>query len=93
MIGGIWAEGEKFGLRDGRWKYIRADAPPQAEELYDLEADPDERKNLQAAFPEVARALSEQLAQWRHSVSREDSVLVPLSAEDRARLKALGYAD
>lgn len=93
MIGGIWAEGEKFGLRDGRWKYIRADASPQAEELYDLEADPEERNNLQGSLPEVARGLSERLALWLRSVSREDPALLPLPAEDRARLEALGYAD
>lgn len=32
------------GIRDGRWKYIRCLADP--EQLFDLDADPDERANL-----------------------------------------------
>jgi len=33
-------------LRDGRFKYIRYMIPGEVEELYDLEADPEELKNL-----------------------------------------------
>jgi arylsulfatase A-like enzyme len=33
-------------LRDGRWKYIRTLVKDEIEELYDLEADPEELVNL-----------------------------------------------
>ena len=92
MVGLVWAEGEKFGLRDGRWKYIRGNAA-QSGELYDLEADPGERDDLSARLPEIARRLSQTLDEWRRSVSREDPATESLPAEDRAKLEALGYVD
>ena len=92
MIGPTWTEGEKFGLREGRWKYIRGDSR-ESEELYDLEKDPGEHNDLREAFPDVARRLSQQLNEWHRSVVRGDPAMEPLSAEDRAKLKALGYVD
>jgi len=44
---------ELLGLRDARWKYIR-NSVSGAEELYDLEADPAEAKNLVAEKQDVA---------------------------------------
>ncbi|MBI3855176.1 MAG: sulfatase-like hydrolase/transferase [Planctomycetes bacterium] len=40
-------------LRDGRFKYVRYLIPGEVEELYDLQADPDELKNL---APDPAQA-------------------------------------
>ena len=34
------------GVRDARWKYIRWNLAPHEEELYDLQADPDETRSL-----------------------------------------------
>ena len=92
MVERVWVEGERFGVREGRWKYIRGD-PQASEELYDLEADPDERHDLSATFPDVARRLSQTLAHWHRSVSRSDPAAKSLPAEDRAILKALGYVE
>ena len=95
MVGRVWAEGEKFGLREGRWKYTRG-SESQHEELYDLDADPAERDNLADSRRDVAEVLAERLEAWRTSVSRPHSTAAPLSApseEDRARLEALGYVD
>ncbi len=57
------------GVRQGKWKYLKADAHfhgyavdearPQAEELFDLEADLGERTNLAAAQPEKVAELRE----------------------------------
>jgi arylsulfatase A-like enzyme len=46
------------GLRTERWKYIRYLDHPEYEELYDLEADPHEARNL-AGAPEHAGRLAE----------------------------------
>ncbi|MBW2261325.1 MAG: sulfatase [Deltaproteobacteria bacterium] len=46
------------GVRDGKWKYIvRARPCPQAEQLYDVEADPVEKKNLAGSKPEIVGPL------------------------------------
>jgi arylsulfatase A-like enzyme len=77
-------------LRDASAKYVEAPRP----ELYDLEADPGELKNLAPAFP--ARA-----AEWRArlleaeralAASRPAEAPVEPDAETRERLAALGYA-
>lgn len=46
-------------LRDGRYKYIRTFAEGETEEIYDLEADPDELQNLaiRAERQELLKAL------------------------------------
>lgn len=52
-----------WGLRDGRWKYIshRAVAP---QELYDLDADPDERVNLAAKEPLRVQRYDQLCSSW-----------------------------
>ena len=78
-------------LRDGRWKYILAPRP----ELYDLDADPDEQRNLADREPARARALRTGLEQ-RLRVERE-RVREPASANTSVppdlleKLGALGY--
>jgi len=51
-------------LRDGRWKFIE-NFEGQDAELYDLEADPGESRNLAATEPGVAAMLAGRLAAWR----------------------------
>lgn len=75
-----------FSVRDARWRYIRAPEP----ELYDLEADPREQHNVVAAEPEVARELDAWLAE-RIANARPLGDATALSADERARLQALGY--
>ena len=48
-------------LRQGRHKYIRTLVENEIEELYDLEADPGESKNLAASSPEKLAACRESL--------------------------------
>jgi arylsulfatase A-like enzyme len=75
-----------FSVRDTRWRYIRAPEP----ELYDLDADPRERRNVAAAQPEVVRELDAWLAE-RLANARPLGTAAALSSEERARLQALGY--
>lgn len=41
-----------WGLRDGAWKYVSAPIPDGKDELYDLDHDPGEARNLAADHPE-----------------------------------------
>ncbi|MCL2026220.1 MAG: sulfatase-like hydrolase/transferase [Leptospirales bacterium] len=43
-----------IGVRDGRWKYIRR-MKDSFQELYDLEADPDEADNIAELNPDITR--------------------------------------
>jgi arylsulfatase A-like enzyme/Tfp pilus assembly protein PilF len=74
-----------FGLVQGGWKYIHLPIP----ELYDLAADPRERRNLASAEQERARELRSILAALRSS----DPGAEPTTedAETRRRLESLGY--
>jgi choline-sulfatase len=56
---GHGARGSSYMVRQGRWKFIYyVDAPDQ---LFDLEADPDELRNLIDKAPQVARKLESEL--------------------------------
>ena len=83
--------GEKYGVRDGRWKYL--DGPAEGRrELFDLAEDPRERVDLVAERPEVASRLADALRAWRASHTSGPSEPA-VGAEDRARLEALGYVE
>ncbi len=87
----------KVGLRTSKYKFIyRPYHSDKHEELYDLENDPLERKNIIKFQPQIAKALKEQLFKIR----REDSEGLKLvgqkmsSQEEKLvsqRLKDLGY--
>jgi arylsulfatase A-like enzyme len=54
-------------VREGKWKLIewREDG---ALELYDLEADPSETRDLVKSEPEITKRLHESLAKWRQEI-------------------------
>ncbi len=72
-------------VRDGRFKIIEAPRP----ELYDLEADPNEERNLYDRQPADARKL---LAKLRTFGRVDDAAAQPDSIASRERLASLGYA-
>ncbi|MBW2290598.1 MAG: sulfatase-like hydrolase/transferase, partial [Deltaproteobacteria bacterium] len=79
-----------LGVRTARFKYIRAPRP----ELYDLESDSGELRDIAGTNPEEVARLDGLLAKRLASgmVSRGDNRLsVGLSDSDRERLRSLGY--
>lgn len=72
--------------RSGRHKYVRA---PRAE-LYDLEDDPEESRNLAAAHPELAASLEGEL---RAALAKMGDVEAHRAAgsDTSERLRSLGY--
>lgn len=77
-------------VRNSRSKYIRSTQP----ELYDLQADPSESRNLAGAESEAAVMLENRLDSLTFESSGKGANLsedVDLSAEPRPRPKSLGY--
>jgi arylsulfatase A-like enzyme len=86
--------GEMFALRQERWKYIEAGDESVARQLFDLAADPAETRDLSAVHPDRAAALAALLRRWRAEHRRGQPRPEPrVSAEDEARLRALGYLE
>ena len=82
--------GTLFFVRDGSWKLIRA--TESDDELYDLAADPAERRDLLAARPEVAKRLD---ALLDTSLARHPDRVLELEPSEAVRrgLEALGYVE
>jgi arylsulfatase A-like enzyme len=76
-----------LAIRTGRWKLVRAPRP----ELYDLELDPGELRDLAPERPELVRDLDARLEQ-RVAVGAADPVAIALDDATREALHALGYA-
>jgi len=77
----------------GRHKLILT--RPGGSELYDLESDPGEQRNLAGERPALARELLRASDDFRASARRWDAsrTTVEVSEEDRRRLEELGYGD
>ena len=86
------------GLRRGRWKLVRSAGDL---ELYDLERDPGETRDLAASEPERTRALADELERWvadmREGASRRGTLAVPATEPHplghEEALRALGYVE
>jgi phosphoglycerol transferase MdoB-like AlkP superfamily enzyme len=59
-----------LGVRDGNWKYM-FDLREGAEELYDLDRDPNEQHNLAATEPVLTATLRQRLAAWTEANRRQ----------------------
>ncbi len=80
-----WAQ--QHSLTTRRWKYISSTIP----ELYDLAADPVERRNVIADYPQVAEQMRETLAARYNNMKPGTAGTVALSASARRGLESLGY--
>jgi arylsulfatase A-like enzyme/Tfp pilus assembly protein PilF len=75
-------------IRTGKFKYIYAPRP----ELYDLAADPGEKKNLAPTNRTLANQLRDRLrATYRQSGESRAASKSPVDAATQERLKSLGY--
>jgi arylsulfatase A-like enzyme len=88
----IYVNGDKFGIRTGNWKYIESKKEDLLE-LFDLENDPNELRNLYDAYPKKAIELASKLKKWRQSYTKIEAVERDVSEDDLLKLKALGYTD
>ena len=76
---------ELYALTDARYRYVKAPRP----ELYDLQNDPAEARNLAPDRPQVVTAARAALDRLLAGAARHEPARV--SAEDLQRLQALGY--
>jgi arylsulfatase A-like enzyme/Tfp pilus assembly protein PilF len=74
-------------LRDGKWKYIEAPTP----ELYDVQQDPGELRNVFGAHPRRAEDLRRRLEKVAGSGVQAAPDEASLDPETLQRLAALGY--
>ncbi len=79
---------ELLGVRTRKWKYLRRG---NHEELYDLERDPQETRNIAAAHPDVTEALHARLEAWSNAHPQHQVQTEQINDEMRATLEALGY--
>lgn len=80
-------------LRTNRWKYIR-NLQSGKEELYDLEDDPGESRNLAGDHPGICREMSRQLQGWMNPDDRiplTELKELMIDEADRKALRSLGY--
>jgi arylsulfatase A-like enzyme/WD40 repeat protein len=56
-----------FAIRAGQWKLL-ADGDGNGAELYDIEADPSESRNVAGEQPEVTERLKARLVEWRKTL-------------------------
>lgn len=85
-------EAYKKSVVDGHWKLIRDDRSRRLE-LFDLRADPGERRDLSGSEPDVVRELAASIEQHlaearRNALGSEDSAI---TAEQKRLLQSLGY--
>jgi arylsulfatase A-like enzyme len=82
--------GEKYGLVESRWKYVHRTRG--RDELFDLEEDPYETRNLVAEHRERAQEMKARLLA-RVNALREGATFEPdpVDAETAELLEGLGY--
>lgn len=75
------------GVRDGKWKLL-VNKEEQKVELYDLEADWAEKKDVSAEYPEVVQQLSEKLDAWKTGLPTEPSKNALSKARSKIKIKS-----
>jgi arylsulfatase A-like enzyme len=76
-------------VRSGQWKFIQSTAGKR--ELFDMQADPFEMKNLHAVKKSTAAEMERTLTKWIARLKPQSRIPARLDREALDRLKALGY--
>jgi choline-sulfatase len=74
-------------LQTSRWKFVRAPRP----ELYDLQQDPRELRDVLAEHPNIGATLAKHLDSMSLLKAGVEPTPAKLTADESARLQALGY--
>ncbi|GJM44883.1 MAG: hypothetical protein DHS20C21_17250 [Gemmatimonadota bacterium] len=74
-----------MAVQDGRWKYVSAPTP----ELYDLEMDPGETRNVIDDYPDIAADLADRVDAL--AAETGEAASESLDESSRAALESLGY--
>jgi arylsulfatase A-like enzyme len=95
IVGG-WEEDDDaptYVYRDENWKFIQRGTGP--DELYDLDADPEEQVNVIDAHPDRVERLRARLAEHRDELRATDTDLDGVRTDDATdrRLRRLGYRE
>lgn len=89
-----YAENEPLGLsciRSAQWKHVTG---PEGDHLFDLFADPGEKRNVTDRHPSTVKYLKEKLEGIRSSLSPGEGVVAEREGEETRRLlRALGYLE
>jgi arylsulfatase A-like enzyme len=91
----VGAYGELVSLRTAGFKYI-ASKGGDAQELYDLRADPGETRNLISERPTVAASFQSRLQAWRDALpdtATRKPATATIDEQTRKALEALGYGE
>jgi arylsulfatase A-like enzyme len=67
---GFWARGGGLAWNDNRYKLIQSTSKEW--ELYDIVADPSEKDNLAARYPEILSRMKAEFENWQQSVQKSD---------------------
>lgn len=76
------AHPEKWGLKDGAWKFIAQKNGDREAELYDLSADPTEQKNLADQYPDRVEAYFQLCAGWYLKANRDYTSLLKVPPKE-----------
>jgi hypothetical protein len=81
-------------VNDGQWRLIYRSDRPGRSELYAVDEDPLEQRNLAGDEPDVVTRLNDEARAYLESPSAPwgEAVDVELSEEELNQLRALGYA-
>ena len=68
----FYVSGDRFelGVREANWKYV-LDLREGVEQLYDLDRDPTEQRNLAVQYPERCTRFRQRLAAWTEANRRQ----------------------
>ncbi|MEM6796515.1 MAG: sulfatase-like hydrolase/transferase, partial [Acidobacteriota bacterium] len=93
LIGANHSGPQQRALRSSRHKLIEYEEDRLPPQLFDLELDPAERRNLIDRDSQRAEEMEEILGVAWGSLDRMEGEAVELDAETREQLRALGYVD